>query len=531
MRRLLFLAGCSPLWLAGILCLAADSAPKAHKNRAAHDALFTNGTVRLIEIEIGEPEVAALKKDSRGYVRATVKEGTQVYTNVGIHLKGVGSFRPIDQKPSFTVKFNKFNPDQEFYGLSRIALNNSVQDPGYLNEALCAELFRAANVPAARVTHAWVRLNGRELGLYVLVEGFNKHFLRRHFQSADGNLYEAYTQDITDELEQDNGTVTDQADLRALVRAATEPNSAERWTRLDKLLDLDRFISMMAVEIIAVHWDGYWINRNNYRIYHDPGTGRFTLLPCGLDNMWQQPTLSWRPTMQGLLIRAVLQTPEGQRRYRERLTALLTNEAFRVEHLTNRVNELAAVVRPALAQRAPATVKDFDAQAAGLRDRIAQRMKSLADQLAALSQLLKFDAAGVARLSGWKSQIDAGPVTLSQGTESSQPVLKIKSSDTSGCVASWRTRAVLEPGRYRFQGRVKIMGLQPPNRAGVGVTLRISGNKPAPQVNADTDWRTVTFDFELQPPADQVELVCELTTLLGEAWFDATSLQLVRLKL
>src|SRR5688572_23252083 len=424
--RALLLALCIPT-----LLLAADK-------RARNDALFTNGTVRFIEIEMPTANVAALRKDARSFVSCTFKEGGITYTNVAVHLKGVGSFRPIDKKPSLSFKFNKYVAKQEFYGLSRIALNNSIQDPSYITEALCTQLFRDIGVPAARVTHAWVHLNGRDLGLYVLVEGINKDFLRRHFKSDSGNLYEGYTQDIDEDLDQDNGEDITQTDLRALAKAAREPNSNERWERLNKLMDVDRFISMMAGEMLTIHWDGYWINRNNYRIYHDLATDRMVMFPHGMDNMFQQPNWSWRPTMLGLLTRAVLLTSEGQRRYRERIASMLTNE-FRVEVMTNRVNEVATRIRPVIADRNAAGLKDFDQHVATLRERIVARLKSVSEQLAALEHPLKFDAKGVAKLEGWKSQVDMGSPQCTQ----SGGILRIKHSGSVGCLASWRTRAVL----------------------------------------------------------------------------------------
>src|SRR5687767_11807432 len=90
-----------------VLLFAASDAPNTDK-RARNDALFTNtaAAVRLIEIEIPATNIDALKKDPRAFVSCTFKESGKTYTNVGVHLKGVGSFRPVDQKPSFSFKFN-----------------------------------------------------------------------------------------------------------------------------------------------------------------------------------------------------------------------------------------------------------------------------------------------------------------------------------------------------------------------------------------------------------------------------------------
>ena len=154
--------------------------------------LFSDGRVRSFRITVEEPALAALQKDNRAYVRATFTDGSLTLRDVGVHLKGMGSFRPLHEKPSFAVKFDRFAPGQVYTGLSKIMLNNASQDGTYLAEAMATQMFRDAGVPASRVAHAFVEFNGRPLGLYVLVEAMNKDFLKQHFRNSKGNLYEAY---------------------------------------------------------------------------------------------------------------------------------------------------------------------------------------------------------------------------------------------------------------------------------------------------------------------------------------------------
>src|SRR5205085_6050826 len=121
-----------------------------------------------IEIELAPDKMAVLRKESREFVRVVVIEDGKTYRDVAVHLKGsVGSFRPLEDKPAFTLDFSRFSPGQKFHGLRRIHLNNSVEDPSYCNEQLGSELFRAAGIPAPRVTRAVVTLNQRRLGPYV----------------------------------------------------------------------------------------------------------------------------------------------------------------------------------------------------------------------------------------------------------------------------------------------------------------------------------------------------------------------------
>ena len=112
---------------------------------------------------------------------APPRTGTAAGVGAGI-TRLMGSFQGFDQKPSLVVKFDKYTPDQDYLGLSKLMLNNSVQDGTYLAELMATQMFRDAGVPAARVTHAFVELNGRKPVLYVLIEAMNKDFLKQHFK-------------------------------------------------------------------------------------------------------------------------------------------------------------------------------------------------------------------------------------------------------------------------------------------------------------------------------------------------------------
>src|SRR5438105_4813164 len=290
--------------------------------------LFTNGPVPRLRIEIAPNRLAELRRSSREYVPAMLREGPATYENVGIHLKGsTGSFRGVDDKPALTLSFGKFVPGQRFHGLEKIHLNNSVEDPSYLNEALGSELFRAAGVPAPRVSHSIVELNGRSLGLYVLKEGFTEDFLGIHFRQTTGNLYEPGPGHDADQLLKKNfgNGARDQSDLKALAAAAKDPDLAQRWQRLKQNLDMERFISFMAMEVITGHRDGYCLARNNFRIYHDVDTDKILFFPHGMDQLFGKSPSTVQPRMNGLVARAVMETSQGRQQYRQRVGFLLTN--------------------------------------------------------------------------------------------------------------------------------------------------------------------------------------------------------------
>ena len=506
---------------------------KASLTEPGADIFASSSPVLRIKIEIAESNVESLRKEPRRFVPATVRENEQVYTNVAVHLKGAaGSFRSVDDKAALTLSFGKFLPRQRFHGLQKIHLNNSVQDPSFCTEYICGGLFHVAGVPAARVTNARVWLNGRDLGFYVLIEGSTRDFLGRYFKLTKGNLYDGgFLKDVTDQLDKESGDDNkDESDLKALADAAREPDPTRRWERLNKTLDVDRFVSFAAMEVLVWDWDGYVMNRNNYRVYHDPASDKMVFIPHGMDQMFWDANGSIRPGFNGLVARALIQTPEGNRLYRQRLEELLRT-VYRLEVLTNLVDQLHARNRRSVAEQGARAARAYENAVAEVRDRIVQRWMGVKNQLETEPRPLQFFAR-VAKLTDWHEQGEPASARLDQADENGKATLHIAA--LGNCTASWRAKVLLEGGRYRFEGlaRCARVTAMRGDQKGTGAGLRISGTTQprANSLTGDSPWKRLDFEFEVASPLDSVELVCELRATRGEAWFHTDSLVLVRLK-
>jgi len=502
-----------------------------------------------IQIEIGSRDVQKLRgywwqgqrgsPQGRPEVFATVREGGVTYTNVAIHLKGAaGSFRHFDDKPALTLNFSKHANDQQFHGYTKISLNNSVQDPSYLSEALTREMFDAADVPVPRADHATVLINGRDLGLYVLTEGFGKTFLKRYFKNVKGNLYDSgFVQDINGDLGVNSGDhPDDRAGLERLITAATTPAGTNQWQRLNEVLDMDRFITFLALEMMTCHWDGYALNRNNYRVFHDLETDRMVFMPHGLDQMfgWPQGRFSVEAPIDparlhpdGMVARAVLNTPQGYQLYFKRLDELQAN-IFDEERLTKRLGELAQRIRPTLASYD--LEDEHDRAVSNLRrrmierTRIVKRLLTEPRQSPQVQEPIQFDRDGSARLSNWRPHTgqQGGTLRFNRTDEKDGSLLHV-TANRGGGVGSWRSSVLLGRGRYRFEGRARVQGV-----VNGGVCLRISGTQVGPQSIAAGEWVPLQFQFSIAEPVRNLVLVCELSAPRGEAWFDVNSLRLVR---
>ena len=291
----------------------ATPAPAAARDGAGptgpSDAYFALARVLDISIEIAPEDWDTLRHQTRTFddlmaeietyglsrpfasiydwFSGTVTVDGETHADVGVRKKGfIGS--QSDTKPSLKLRFDKYVDDQALGGIvERMTLNNSIQDPSMINTCLAYRVFAAAGNPAPRCNFATVSVNGKDLGLYVHVEEIKPPFLARHFESAEGNLYEGTVSDFTDVYrgtfeKKTNEDDADWSDIDAVVAALQDPTDAG-LQRLSEIVDLDRFLSFWATESLVGHWDGYTGDRNNYHFYREPD-GPFVFIPWGVDD-------------------------------------------------------------------------------------------------------------------------------------------------------------------------------------------------------------------------------------------------------
>ena len=363
------------------------------------DAFFTMDRVLEVSIEIAEEDWDTLRHQTRTFedlmaeiekhnlsrpfaniytwFSATVTIDGETHTNVGVRKKGfLGS--QSDTKPSLKLRYDKYVDGQSLGGvMERMTLNNSKQDPSTVNTCLSYQVFAAAGLPSPRCNFATVTVNGRELGLYIHLEDLKKPFLARHFDSAEGNLYEGTVSDFTPSHrgtmeKKTNEDENDWSDVDAVVAALQDPSDAGLGA-LAELVDLDRFLSFWATEVLVGHWDGYAGDRNNYHFYREPD-GMFVFLPWGADDTFhlkEDPNpfdnIS-NPPPSVLALSAIpnrlYNTPEWRAKYAERLKEIL-DTSWDEDALLASVNEMADIVQEH-------SLPGESAKAAGDTDRVRQ---------------------------------------------------------------------------------------------------------------------------------------------------------------
>jgi len=330
-----------------------------------------------------------------------------------------------------------------------------------LSEKICRDLFNRAGSPAPRAGFAAVQLNGRNLGLHVLIEGANKQFLRQHFENVHGNLYQTHgNQEITVRLDVNSGDdPTNYAGLRALVQAVREEDPGVRWSKLQETLDVDRFLTFMAMEVMLCHWDGYCMNQNNYRVFHDLKSNKIVFIAHGMDQMFGKgrngADRTIYPQWHGAVAKAVMSTPQGRQLYLARFGELYTN-VFRVEDLLKEVDRLSSVVLEVIGESNPQSALAYQKRVDAFKSRIEERDRSLARQLDDASKPRDPSLSEPVQLTGWTTRIqDEHPEFDKSADESRANLLHISALDGKSS-GSWRTHLEVEPGQYRFEAEMRV---------------------------------------------------------------------------
>ena len=483
-----------------LLLLAADAAPTNSR------------TFWEVRIELTEEATRALSSEPRQSLSARVQFGSGQLLDAQVKLKGHGSFQRLDQKPSFTLQFDPARVSNVPFNSRKIHLNNSVEDTSYLKEKIGADLFRRAGIAAPRVAHARVRLNNREVGLYVLKEGFSEEFMLRSFGNTNGTIFDRDSSDQKVNADQMDVDAGDEArgriQLNELWSAANEFDLNKRFTLLEQVLDVDTFLKFIATEVILCHWDGYALSENNFRIYVG-ANGKIQFLPSGMDQIFAKPDLAWKPRFSGKVARALIETDSVDERYEAMFKAILPH-VLDAQQISNRIDQSVREISPHLSREETGIVRSG---AKELMTGIAARSASLRLQLQAIKPTVVSFTGGSAVVHVWETDGNHAGGKMTQTTSNLVILAGAKTS------ASWRAKLRLPPGSYRFSSQVETRELMPlPFGNRQGACLRVLGKDTQSKSITGTSSEMLECEFEVSDD-EQVVLICEVRAAGGQAQF------------
>jgi hypothetical protein len=388
------------------------SEPVAFRTDDGSATLFDPSMTHDLYLELPQSSIDAMNAEAippdcipweRHYQPGNVIIDGVRFDGVGVKIKGgCGSARTLDGKPGLKVNLGWDDPavpgcppSRRYLGEKGFTLNNQVQDHSATHERLGYILYQAMGVPTPRAAPVRVFVNGQLMGLYLDVETVDRRFLAHRFDDNAGMLYEGtYYCDLvaanlpagdednmclTREFTPDACTTADPAGdpltydpLRDLVARLDAMPDGAFYPEIESFFDFDTFLSMWAVEAVMAHWDdyAYQIN-NNYRVYHDPSTGRWTMIPTGIDQTFGGDLDPWGAL--GRLATRCLGEPDCEAAFAARVHTVLN--VYAGLDLPGRAETIYQQIRPYVEAdpRKEYDMAEFDAQHAALLQWIADR--------------------------------------------------------------------------------------------------------------------------------------------------------------
>jgi len=211
------------------------------------------------------------------YTEGSLRWGDYAVSSVGVRLKT--SSADTDKRP-FEIKLNAFTPGQKLGGMASFALKNFENDSTFVREKAYFELAAAAGLNAPRSNFAALHINGKYWGLYGLTEVVDGAFLENHFGVGNhtGDLYEAKPG----------------ANLASL--------GAEQNAKLDAIIDVDSFLTALALDNLTVNLNSYVGTARNYFLYRRPSDSRWVWIPA-------DPSLAFGGFNAGLSLQQLRELP------------------------------------------------------------------------------------------------------------------------------------------------------------------------------------------------------------------------------
>ena len=115
------------------------------------------------------------------------------------------------------------------------------------------------------------------------------------------------------------------------------------YPAITDIFDWDRFLTTWALESYIAHWDNYHFNiKNNYRVYHDPTTQKWTLISTGIDQTFKQDQDPWG--IDGVLARRCRNEPPCEAAFAARLAEV--RDALSAMDLTAQANAIYQQLTP-----------------------------------------------------------------------------------------------------------------------------------------------------------------------------------------
>jgi len=217
---------------------------------------------------------------------ATLRADGRTYANVGIQFRGNSSFFSVarGRKRSLSISMDHVNATQRLEGYRALTLLNAHSDPTFLRSMLYLDLARQY-LPALKANYVRVVINGESWGVYVNQQRFNKEFIKDAFGTEEGVRFKSSNRSRGGGLSYLGESIDDyrrwyeiqSADrdeswkpLMNVTRVLAETPPDRLRAAIEPIFNVDGALRYLALDIVMMSGDGYWLHGSDYNLYADP---------------------------------------------------------------------------------------------------------------------------------------------------------------------------------------------------------------------------------------------------------------------
>ena len=329
------------------------------------------------------------------YVHADLEFEGAEFKDVAVRYKGNGTFLTATgmDKKSMKIELNDYTKGQKLAGVTTLNLHNNVTDASWMNEVMSHRLYRDAGIPASRSAYARVfltvpgKFDDKYIGLYSIIENVDKHFVQENIAAKKGALLKPVTPNLFAYLGNDWAkykqtydpkvelSTKQQKRIIAFCKLLDSADNDVFASQVADYIDLDEFARYMAVTVWLSTLDSILTIGQNYYVYLDQN-GKMQFIPWDLDHSFGQFPLVGSQEQRNQL--SIHHPWRGDNRFLERMFRVeafkklylqhmetFSQGIFKPDRFIKQVDQIAAAIRPAVAEESNSRLARFDAAVAG----------------------------------------------------------------------------------------------------------------------------------------------------------------------
>ncbi|OUM63344.1 hypothetical protein PIROE2DRAFT_10129, partial [Piromyces sp. E2] len=174
-----------------------------------------------------------------------------------------GHFSRNFSKPQYKVKIRN---KEGLYGRKQLKLRSDGIDPTTLRSKLVADIHNRLGTPSVSANFITLYINDEYMGLYILTDAYKLSWVEEEYGEKDTtSLYQMshckLTLSHTCEVENENEDHPDSSEIKSFIKKLDEAESVED---VEDILDVDQFLTEMAIDYLTGGWDHIQASHNYY---------------------------------------------------------------------------------------------------------------------------------------------------------------------------------------------------------------------------------------------------------------------------